>query len=180
MASRVIEDLNELVRACYPKDQQEALALWHAIKPVRFGSALAWTIATDYQLAFYAIPDDAAYLVVTRVDFYIATPAVTAAGYGLKVPAPTSNNVARWAAGPTLPFPPGNDFNVTGLEEIQKLVDIDEFLFFKGGNQIALQANMPANPTADTRFFATTVYAYLLGPAVADKLGSGESLIQAT
>ena len=180
--SRVLFELNELVRACYPKDQAEALELWHAIKPVRFGSELAWTIATDYQLAFYAIPDDGGYLVVTRVDSYVATPIVTAAGYGLMAPiaALTGAAVARWAAAPNLPFPPPNQFNVTGVEELHKLTDTDEFLFFKGGNQIALQANLPVNPTADTRLFVTTVYAYLLGPSVADKLGSGESLIQAT
>lgn len=181
--SRVLFELNELVRACYPKDQQEALELWHDIKPVRFGSELAWTIATDYQLAFYAIPDDAAYLVVTRVDAYVATPTVTAAGYGLKAPlaAVVGTPVARWVAASNLPAVPiANQFNVTGVEELHKLVDTDEFLFFKGGQQIALQANLPVNPTADTRFLVTTVYAYLLGPDVADKLGSGESLIQAT
>lgn len=180
MRANVLFGLNELVRACYPKDQDEALALWHAIKPIRFGSMLAWTAAIEYTLAFYAAPDDAAYVVVYYVDFYITTPTVTAAGYGLKAPPPSPNTIARWVAAPTLPAAITDAFNVTGVEELHKLVDTDEFLFFKGGQQIALLADMPANPTADTRWFSTLVYAYLIGPSVADKLGSGESLIQAT
>lgn len=180
MRANILFGLNELVRACYPESQQEALELWHEIKPVRFGSMLAWTVAIEYTLASYNIPDDAAYLVVYYVDFYITTPTVTAAGYGLKAPPPSPNAITRWVAAPTLPAAPGNDLNATGVEELHKLVDTDEFLFFKGGNRISLLANMPANPTADTRWFSTLVYGYLLGPKVADKLGSGESLIQAT
>lgn len=178
--ANILFGLNQLVTACYPKSQDEALHLWHDIKPIRFGSMLAWTVAIEYELATYNIPDDAAYLVVYYVDFYITTPVVTAAGYGLKAPPPSPDTIARWVAAPTLPAAPGNDLNATGVEELHKLVDTDEFLFFKGGQRISLRANMPANPTADTRWFTTTVYAYLLGPDVADKLGSGESLIQAT
>lgn len=182
MASRILEDLNQLVAASYPRSQDEALELWHDIKPVRFGGELSWTVAIEYFLVDYVIPDDAGYLVVTRVDAYITTPTVTAAGYGLKVPitSPSPNTVIRWVAAPTLPAVVGDEFNVTGLEELNRLADVDEFLFFKGGQEIALIADLPANPTADARFLVTTVYAYLLGPKVADKLGSGESLIHAT
>lgn len=180
--SRVLYTLNELVRGCYPKDQEEALELWHDIKPVRFGSRLAWTAAGEYFLAFYVIPEDAPYLVVTRVDHYIGTTVPTAAGFGLKGPPVFEIDLftARWVSAPVLPAVITEEFNATGAQSLFKLADVDEFLFFKGGNEIALLANLPANPTADARFFFTLVYGYLLGPKVADKLGSGETLIITT
>lgn len=176
MASRILEDLNELVRACYPKDQQEALELWHDIKPVRLGSRLEWTLALEYQLIFYAIPDDAPYLVVTRVDHYIGTTAPAAVDFGSKGPPVFEINLfsARWVAAPTLPAVIGPEFNVTGGYSPHQIMDVDELLFFRGGNQIMLLSNLPANPNASARFFNTLAYGYLLGPKVADKLGSGE------
>lgn len=175
--SRQLEDLNRLVAACYPKSQDEALELWHDIKPQKFGSFVPWTIAQLYQLAFFSIPDDAAYLVVTRVDCYVTTNVATAAGFGLKAPIPLGSPdfAIRWVASPDLP-PITNDLNVTGVEFTFVLADVDEFLFFKGGNEIALFANLAANPTADVRHIRTLVYSYILGPKVADKIGSGETL----
>lgn len=176
--SRINYDLNELVRACYPKDQQEALELWHDIKPQRFGTFVDWTVEDTYQLAFYTIPDDASYLVITRVDCYVHTNVATAAGFGLKGPIPPGSvsQAIRWLAGPDLP-PITADFNVTGVENTHVLADTDEFLFFKGGNEIILLADLAANPTADARQIRTLVYGYILGPKVADKLGSGETMI---
>ena len=175
--SRILFELNELVRACYPKDQQEALDLWHDIKPQRFGSFLNWAAAQEYVLAGYTIPDDAAYLVVTRVDCYVTTNVATAAGFGLYAPVPPGapDFTMRWVSAPSVP-PSTADLNATGQEYTHILADVDEFLFFKGGNEISLRADFAANPTADVRQVRTLVYAYLLGPRVGDKLGSGEVL----
>lgn len=179
--SRILYDLNELVRACYPQSQEEALELWHDIRPKRFSGRATWTIAQEYSLAGFAIPDDAAYLVVTRVDCYVTTIVATAAGFGLKAPPPTTGTFnTRWTAEPNIggAFPPAAQFNVTGETRPFSMVDVDELLFFRSGEFIQLVADLPANPTADARFLHTVVYSYLLGPKVADKLGSGEVLIR--
>lgn len=182
MSSRILEDLNQLVAACYPKSQEEALDLWHNIKPVRFGDRVEWTDALEYTLAFYDIPDDNPYLVVLRVNHYIGTTVPAAAGFGLKGPPVFEIDLfsTRWVSAPTLPAAITADFNVTGGNSAFQLLDTDEMLFFKGGSEIALLCNLPANPTADERFLFTLVYGYLLGPTVADKLGSGETLILTT
>lgn len=169
--------INSLVRACYPKDEDEARDLWHDIKPVRFYLDQAWTVAQEYLLARYTIPDDAAYLVVTRVECWIATNVATAAGYGMRnPPPPTQTFNTRWTAAPD-PALVTDDFNVTGSETPTALLNVDEFLFFKAGNVASLIAEFPANPTADARLIQTVVYGYLLGTKVADKIGPGEVII---
>lgn len=175
----VLQEINELVTACYPQSQEEALALWHDIKPVRFGRDVTWTIADEYILAFFGIPDDVPYLVVTRVESYVTTNVATAAGFGEKGPPPPGSPTfgTRWVQSPSFVFPAPDLFNVTGATTPHILLDVDEFLFFKGGNDIQLLAFLAANPTADARRINTLVYGYLLGPSVADKLGSGEILI---
>jgi hypothetical protein len=173
----IFKDLNEIVRACYPKDQDEALDLWHAIKPVRFYNDVNWTVATEYVLARYSIPDDAAYLVVTRVETWIITNVAAAPGYGLRIPPPPGAVFnTRWLASPdgTVLTP---DVNVTGEELPTGLLNVDEFLFFKAGNVISLIADLPANPDANAKTIQTVVYSYLCGTKVADKLGSGEIII---
>lgn len=181
--SRILYGLNELVRACYPRSEEEALDLWHDIKPLRFGRSVSWTTAGEHTLASYDIPDDAAYLIVTAVDFYIFTDLPTAPGFGLKGPPPENNpggfNI-RWLSAPNFTATDSNQSLVTGLELPYLLLDTDEFLFFKGGHTIRLRANFVANPTADVRRFRTTVHAYIIGPKVADRLGSGETLINFT
>lgn len=172
----IFTDLNEIVRACYPKDQEEALELWHDIKPVRFYLDIDWTIAQEYVLARFTIPDDASYFVVTKVRTWIVTNVATAAGFGqFNAPPPATLFRARWRA--TQETAPNNDFNVTGSELPTALLNVDEFLFFKGGNIIFLLADLPANPTADARVIQTVVYGYILGTKVADKIGSGEIII---
>jgi hypothetical protein len=173
----ILHDLNGLVRACYPKDPEEARDLWHDIKPVRFYQDVDWTIAQEYLLARYTIPDDAAYLVVTRVETWIVTNVAAAPGYGLRIPPPpTTTFNTRWVAGQDASLIT-DDFNVTGSELPIGLLNVDEFLFFKAGNVIQLISEFPANPDANAKSIQTVVYAYLIGTKVADKIGPGEVII---
>jgi hypothetical protein len=173
----ILHDLNGLVRACYPKDQAEALELWHAIKPVRFYNDTDWTVSQEYLLAQYSIPDDAAYLVVTRVETWILTNIAAAPGYGLRIPPPPELTFnTRWTASQDATLIT-NDFNATGSELPTALLNVDEFLFFKSGNVIQLIAEFPANPDANAKTIQTVVYAYLIGTKVADKIGPGEIII---
>lgn len=171
--SRILKDINELVKACYPKSEDEALKLWHDIRPIRFYGRVSWTIAQEYQLAQFSVPDDAAYLVVLRVDNWIVTNVATAAGYGDRIPIPSNALFeTRWTAAPGGSTTDAS--SVTGAELSVGLLDVDEFLFFKAGNTVRLLSGLPANPTADARDIHTVVYSYILGPMVADKLGSDE------
>ena len=67
-------------------------------------------------------------------------------------------------------------YRLTPRLQVQELCDADEMLFAHGGNRIALTAEFPANPDANARYVRTLVYAYLLGPEVADKIGAGEAI----
>lgn len=176
----ILEHMKQLVDACHPASREEALKLWHDIKPVRRAEAHTWTVAGEYSIFSFGVPDDSAYLVIMRVEGYIHTNVPTAAGFGLKTPLPATASVttgnARWVASPVFPAPP-NEANITGFDQNHVFIDVDEFLFIKAGTRIQLIADLPANPTADARFIRTIVYAYLLGPAIADKIGAGEAQI---
>lgn len=172
----ILEDMQQLVAACYPKTQEEALKLWHEIKPIKFGNTTAWTVANIYIVASYAIPDDEAYFAVMRTEAYITTNVVAAAGFGLKVPLPAavaaSDGRARWAAQTAAPA--DNPDNITGIDRLHLTCDAEEFLLFKGGVTAILLAGLAANPTADARFIVSTVYGYLLGPTIGNIIGAGE------
>lgn len=160
------------MKACYPADNAEALRLWHDIKPVKFGNRTAWTVAQDYILAEYRIPEDASYMVILRVECYVTTNIATAAGFGMfGPPPPPGTNAVRWqylVAG-------SQEYNITAQVPTHLLCDTDEMLIGKGGNHIRLVAGLAANPTADARFILTTVYAYNLGAIIADKIGGAET-----
>ena len=61
--------MKELVNACYPRSLEEAAALWHDIKPVRFGDEVP-ILPGITTLATYTIPEDAAYLIILRTECY--------------------------------------------------------------------------------------------------------------
>jgi len=163
------QHMKRIVDACYPKTNDEAIELWHDIKPVKFGTTIGWTAAT-VSLAEYQIPENSAYLLVLRVECYSYTQVAAAPGFGIFSPPPLG--VAFWQyADVTLA---NVSYNLTPVTPIHVLCDSDEFLLAKGDHFLSLTATLSAPPDANERFIRTLVYGYLIGALVADKIGSGE------
>lgn len=165
----ITQHIRQIVDACHPKTIEEAERLWHDIKPVKFGDRLTWiNLATPQILAFYQIPEDAAYLVIMRVECYSFTNTLAAAGFREFEPPP--GGTAFWrintGAGPQ---------DITGRVPIHLLTDVDELTIVRGGLTITLDAILDAPPDAN-RFIRTLVYAYHVSALIADQIGSGETL----
>jgi|SRR5215475_4328240 len=159
--------MKELVDACYPATLDEAITLWHQIKPVRFGNRLTWIdLPTEQVLASYQIPEASPYLVILRVECYVFTDVAGAPGFRNFEPPPGGS--LRWVANST--------DSITPLVPAHLLVDIDELLIARGAETITLQGILSAPPDANPRFIRTTVYSYHISSQIADKIGSGEVL----
>src|SRR6266508_3526917 len=167
-----LEHKRRIVDACYPSSQQEALELWNDIKPVKFGSAITW-VAGTVTLAEYVIPEDAAYMLVLRVECYVSTFIAAAPGFGQFSPPPGPGATAFWQY--TDISTATNSYRVTNRVPIFILCDTDEFLIGKGDHRLSLIAQLDAAPDANTRIIRTLVYGYLVGALIAGKLGSGHS-----
>lgn len=160
-----------LVDSCYPRDEAERLKLWSDIKPIKYGNEVFWQAATTYALAQYQVPDEAAYHVVLRVECYVVNLNAGATDYGQFEPPPPGT--AFWQY---VPYGAGATYNVTGAAiPSHKMLDVDEFLFFKGGYVLTLTGNLNATADGATRLLRTVVYGYNIGAMVADKLGAFES-----
>lgn len=166
-----LEHKKRIVDACYPDSKQEALELWHDIKPIKFGNFTQWLeVAGANELASYQIPQDAPYLLILRVECYVTTFVAAAAGFGMHSPPPNSN--AFWAftdASLTTPE------ILTPQVPIHILTDSDEILFAKGDHRITLVSDLPAPPDGNARFIRTLIYGYLCGALVSGKIGDSES-----
>lgn len=160
--------MRQIVQACFPESQQEAIELWHNIRPVKFGQRTTWA-AGAFTLATYQIPEDAAYLLILKVECYTFTSVAAAPGFRNFEPPPDGS--AQWisnaAAGPT---------SVTGFVPIHLLAEASEFLMIKAGLSITLTGTLNAPPDANLRNIRTLVYAYHISAIIADRLGSGECL----
>jgi hypothetical protein len=167
---------NQIIRACHPQSQEEAIKLWSDLQSVKFGfSVQIEDPALDsYELAAYQIPEDANYLLILRTESYLHTFDVAAPDFDLFSPVPPGN--AYWQySDVSATF--GLDYTITPRLPIHLLCDSEEILFAEGGNRVSLIAtDIPANPDANARFIRTTVYGFLLGPDVADKIGSGKAI----
>lgn len=191
-----LEHKKRIVDACYPSwsEEQEALwlkhghqptemelrkawndeaiKLWNDIKPVKFGSAIAWTTGT-VTLAEYVIPEDAAYMLVLRVECYTTTFVAAAPGFGQFSPPPGGSSVAFWQY--TDISTATNSYRITNVVPIFILCDVDEFVIGKGDHRMSLIATLDAPPDGNSRIVRTLVYGYLIGALVAGRIGSGES-----
>jgi len=169
----VLEHLKQLIEACNPANRAEWERLWADIKPVKFGNTIDWTTAQEYVLASYQVPDEAAYNVVLRVECYTVATAIAATDYGMFEPPPPGTAFWRY-----VPFGTGATYNLTDTNApVQRLLDADELLLFKGGYNANLIGNFAANPSADTREVRTLVYGYNVGALIADKIGRAEAEI---
>lgn len=166
----ILEHIKQLVEACQPVDNDERLRLWADIKPIKFGNTVLWTEETEYSLAKYQVPHDAAFLIVLRTECYMTNPTPGAADYGLYEPPPSGTAFWRYLA-----FNNVTTYNVTDENEpVQRLLDCDEFLFFKGGYFAELIGDLDAPPDSDDREVRTLVYGYNCGAMVAAKIGRAE------
>lgn len=162
--------MKKIVESCYPSSKDEAVKLWHDIKPVKFGNRIGW-VAGDFSLADYVVPEDAAYMLILRVECYVFTEIAAAPAFGQFSPPPFGS--ARWLYSDVTLGTVA--YNLTPVIPIHLLLDVDEFLFAKGDHSLSLLASLSAPPDANARFIRTLVYAYLVGASIADKLGGGES-----
>jgi len=163
-----LEHKRRIVQACYPKDDQEALELWHDIKPVKFGFPVTWA-AGAVTLATYQIPMNSR-LLILRVECYTTTLVAAAPGFGQLSPPPVGAT-AFWQYIDVVT----DETRVTPTVPIHLLCDVDEFVLGKGDHRIALQSTLPAPPDANARSVVTLVYGYLVGALVAGKIGDSES-----
>lgn len=168
----VTAHMRQLVQACFPESQQEAIELWHNITPVRFGDRHQWEAAgaTFTSLASYQIPEDAAYLAILKTECFVYVNGSTAPGFRNFSPPPTGGG-AQWfyntATGQRIPL--------GGQGPLHVVTNSSEFLIAKGGNLVALIATLDSAPTADVWFICTTVYAYHISAIIADRIGTGEA-----
>lgn len=164
--------MRQIVQACFPESQAEAIELWRNIAPVRFGQRLIWVNgAGSFQtLASYQIPEDASYLAILKTECYVFTETATAPGFRNFEPPP--NATARWskdAGAGAEPF--------TQTVPIHLLAEASEFLVVKSGLTVQLEALLGAPPDGNTRFIRTTVYAYNINAVIADRIGADQTLI---
>lgn len=162
-----------IVESCFPQTQMEANELWHDIKPVKFTRSFTYpSIAplTNVVLAAYQIPEDAAYMLILRVECYVTSFSPTSPAFGRFMPPP--QGIARWTYTDIDPTTP--EYKIAPTLSINSYADTDEFLFAKGDHRIALTADLNA-VTDSSLVIRTLVYAYLLGALVADRIGASES-----
>lgn len=164
-----LDHKKRIVDACYPTSEEEAIQLWHDIKPVKFGNSVQW-LELLTELACYQIPQDASYCLILRVECYVTTFEAAAPGFGNFSPPPNSD--AYWAYTDAAAAGPDR---ISPTLPIHIFCDSDEFLFGKGDHRITLLSDLPAPPDGNARFIRTLVYGYLVGALVAGKIGDSES-----
>lgn len=172
--SFILDHRQKIVDSCHPESREEATRLWHDIKGVKFGNIREFEAVApaQYEFAAYQIPEDASYMLIMRVECYTVSFVAAAPDFGLFGPPPSG--FAFWEyTDVSLTF--GTEYRITPRIPIHLLCDTEELLLAKGGNRVSLSADgVPNNPDANARFIRTLVYAYLISPLIADKLGVAE------
>jgi len=163
--------MKELVKACYPVSLEESAQLWHDIKPIKFGDEVP-VVPGQTTLASYVIPEDAAYLIILRVECYITGLTPGTPSFGQFQPPPFGD---FWWQYTDVAIGAGQTYRLTNVVDGLIYLDTDEFLIAKGGHQLSLVGSMNVSPTDTGRFVRTLVYAYLIGALVADRIGASES-----
>lgn len=170
----ILEHKRQLVAACDPQSPEQFREYWSQIRPVKFGNSVSWSAAQIYTLAEFQVPQEAS-LIVLRTESYTVNLTSGASDYGIFEPPPPGE--AWWVY-----YPPNgsglNPVNVTSqIMNTHLAMDADELLIFTGGNNAALLGSFDAPSDGATRIVRTLCYAYLVGPAVADLIGSSKVLI---
>ena len=172
----VQEHLRQLIKLANPCDHEEYRRFYAEITPVKFGTTVSWSDAGLYGLARYQIPREASFCAVLRVECYTVNETEGAADFGAIEPPPPGSAYWQYVV-------PGTS---TVIQEItftsapvQRLLDADDYLFLKGGNEAVLIGDFVASPDGDIREVRTLVYAYNIGPTLGGVLGRSEMVIPA-
>lgn len=172
----VQEHIRQLIKLANPIDRATYLRYYAEITPVKYGQTVSWFGATQYGLARYQIPAEASFHVVLRVECYSVNYTAAAADFGSFEPPPPGS--AFWA------YTTPGTFSIQQVitdenAPVQRMLDADEYLFFKGGYDIFLVGDFSASPDGDTRDVRTLVYGYNIGPELGSVLGRSEMIIPA-
>lgn len=165
-----LDHMKRIVDACYPRSIEDAAALWHDIKPVKFGDEVPIVSGQTTVFATYTIPEDAAYLLILRVEAYSTGLFPGVANFGLFAPPPPSDVWWQYSD-----IPAGTTYRLTNVVDGFIFLDTDEFLFAKGGHSLSIMGIVNTHPDDTGRFLRTLVYSYLIGALIADRLGANES-----
>lgn len=161
--------MRQIVQSCFPATREEAVDLWHNIRPIKFGQNLAWPVAGGASvLARYQVPEDAAYLLILKTECYVFTDQTTAANRLFQAP---PMDTAQWVSGVG-----ATATGITGLVPLHLLAEASEFLLIKSGALVSLIAQLSARPDLGL-LIRTLVYAYHINAVIADRVGSGECLV---
>jgi hypothetical protein len=163
--------LKKIVELCHPASLEEAIELQHNIKPVRFGNRVGWAAAT-VSFATYQIPKDAAYMLILRTESYVFTEVAAAPGFGMFAPPPIAPAFWEYT---DIALGTNASYQLTPTLPLHILCDSDEMLFAKGDHNLSLTVTLGAAPDANARFIRTLVYGYMIGAAIADRIGGNES-----
>lgn len=170
----VQEHIRQLIKLANPPDRETYLRYYAEITPVKYGQVVQWSAATDYFLALYQIPAEASFHVVLRVECYSVNYTAGAADFGSFEPPPPG--AAFWVYATPGTFTT-QQIVIGDFGAIQRLLDADEYLFFKGGYNIALIGSLNVSPDGDTRAVRTLVYGYNIGPELGSILGRSEMIV---
>lgn len=151
------------------KLHQELLA---DIKPIKFGNIVDWVAAAEYSLAQYQIPRET-FNIIMRVECYTVDWTSGEADFGMSEPPPPGTAWWQFAAYGTGQTEILTDQNA----QVQLLLDSDEFLVFRAGQNAELIGNFDASPDGVTREVRTLVYSYNVGSAIADRIGILQALV---
>lgn len=173
-----------IVKACYPQSREEALSLWHNIRPIKFGNVITYDQASDRmpQLARYPLSSNAPYMIILKVRCFVNTPTAGAPGYGLDAP-PPALATAFWQYTDLIDR---LEYRLTNSVPLHLLAGkddssgCDEFLLASGDHYVSLVANLPEPTDNIMRFITTTVFGYVVSGLIADRLGGNESTYSST
>lgn len=160
-----VEQRRDLAQDC--PDCKLWFDLLNQIKPIKYGNTVFWAAATQYTLAQYQIPHDAAYHVVMRVECYTVNLTNAAADYGMREPVPPGK--AFWEF---IPYGTGTTYPLTDVNAQSHIIcDADDYKIFKEGYTLALIGNFLAPSDGASRNVCTTVYGYDVGPQIIERIG---------
>lgn len=148
---------------------QELLA---DIKPIKFGNTVDWSAAAEYSLATYQVPRET-FNIVLRVECYTVDWVSGQADFGISEPPPPGTAWWQYAAYGTGQTEILTDQNA----QVQLLLDCDEFLVFRAGQNVELIGNFDITPDGITREVRTLVYSYNVGSTIADRIGILQALV---
>lgn len=145
--------------------------IWAGIKPVKFGNSITWSDAGSATLARYMVPRST-YCLVLRVETVVLNYEDTAVDFFVPAAPPGTYSWGYESLGAT------SAQVVTDAVSPQLLTGCEEFLVFKGGYYITLDATWTvAPPNDEPHEVRTLVYAYNVNSEIVDRIGSNQAIV---